>query len=426
MTLVTRREAARILGYDYEALRASMTQGPYLWPRPVGTRAGATGGRSFLYDLDDMREAAARLRHPSDAEVSPPDTISCLECGRRLRTLAGHLRVHGMTAAEYRRAHGLGRRHPLASVETRAQMAEAWQRRPEESRPHSHSRTPPPGIRPGAKLSPEGLQKHRAARAPRWTASLDAVCEWQQRHRTLPRASSKDPDERRLGKWLVNQRTAYHRGTLTEERVAILDRRLPEWLHPRQADAWKARALDVGRFMQEHGRLPTSAATDPEEKSLGQWLTRQRSAARDMPDRYQKRRRVLDQIAPGWLPETPQRRTAERTRIDRAVLEAARRDGAESVGAWITGWSRQRLTRRAVAAICGVSTATLARLIREHNVTWADESVATRHPLAELAHRLDRNLPLPRPDSGSMTERKLAEWIATHPTARARLKSLTR
>ena len=48
------------------------------------------------------------------------DELDCLECGRRFRQLGRHLRaVHGMTPAEYRRAHDMPAGTPLAGRSTR-------------------------------------------------------------------------------------------------------------------------------------------------------------------------------------------------------------------------------------------------------------------------------------------------------------------
>lgn len=65
------------------------------------------------------------------------DTVLCHECGRRLQRLGVHLRVHGMDSAQYRAAHGLPRKLPLASLANRALVSEqvrsrmgspAWER----------------------------------------------------------------------------------------------------------------------------------------------------------------------------------------------------------------------------------------------------------------------------------------------------------
>ncbi|PWV44579.1 MucR family transcriptional regulator [Nocardiopsis sp. L17-MgMaSL7] len=50
--------------------------------------------------------------------------LICHECGQERQFLGRHVREHGMTAATYREAHGLGRRTSLASEELRATWGE--------------------------------------------------------------------------------------------------------------------------------------------------------------------------------------------------------------------------------------------------------------------------------------------------------------
>ena len=54
------------------------------------------------------------------------DGVLCHECGEWYRSLGAHSRlVHGMTAAEYRAAHGRPRRQPLVSRDTSEAMSTA-------------------------------------------------------------------------------------------------------------------------------------------------------------------------------------------------------------------------------------------------------------------------------------------------------------
>lgn len=57
------------------------------------------------------------------------ETVLCHECGQRLKSLGVHLkRIHNMTAAEYRKAHGLAWNQSLMSIQAaqkRSQIARA-------------------------------------------------------------------------------------------------------------------------------------------------------------------------------------------------------------------------------------------------------------------------------------------------------------
>ena len=52
----------------------------------------------------------------------------CHECGRALEHLATHVRVHGISAAEYRERHGLSPGLALVGEDARARMRAAWER----------------------------------------------------------------------------------------------------------------------------------------------------------------------------------------------------------------------------------------------------------------------------------------------------------
>lgn len=82
------------------------------------------------------------------------DGLLCHECGRHYRSLGVHAyTAHGMTADEYRAAHGIPQRVPLIATETREAVSaasaarvgsEAWLRMVEKRDPTaaSHARTP--------------------------------------------------------------------------------------------------------------------------------------------------------------------------------------------------------------------------------------------------------------------------------------------
>lgn len=65
-------------------------------------------------------------------DVDVDGRVICHECGLSWSHLATHLRgTHGIAAAAYREAHGLGPGLALVGEETRARMAAAWERHAE-------------------------------------------------------------------------------------------------------------------------------------------------------------------------------------------------------------------------------------------------------------------------------------------------------
>ncbi len=120
MTLVTRREAEPILGYAPGSLKAVMQQQRGRWPAPVACRIR---GRALLWDLGELHAAARSgtgrgSRRPDGAD--PDGLVTCLECGRRFRSLGPHLaRAHRITADAYREQHQLPASAALMATGTR-------------------------------------------------------------------------------------------------------------------------------------------------------------------------------------------------------------------------------------------------------------------------------------------------------------------
>lgn len=70
------------------------------------------------------------------------DRIECLECGRRLRSLATHLpRIHALTDGEYRARWGIPATAPLAGRATREKLSAGMRQRIAEGR-HSLDHLP--------------------------------------------------------------------------------------------------------------------------------------------------------------------------------------------------------------------------------------------------------------------------------------------
>ncbi|MEU6664283.1 MucR family transcriptional regulator [Streptomyces sp. NPDC046821] len=95
------------------------------WPDPVACRVK---GRALLWDLNALRAAARQggtgSRRPSGADAD--GIVTCLSCGRRLRSLGPHLaRAHRMTAAEYRAEHRLPATAALMADEVRGALSQA-------------------------------------------------------------------------------------------------------------------------------------------------------------------------------------------------------------------------------------------------------------------------------------------------------------
>ncbi len=133
----------------------------------------------------------------------------------------------------------------------------------------------------------------------------------------FPPQQSKDPDEKRMGKWLSHMRQA-KRGKgggniLHPAAEAILDA-IPEPWCPDVGDpvaAAVANARAVAAFFARTGRFPSVAAKDPDEKRMGQWLSGMRRAKRGIKTSNVLRpaaEAILEAIPEPWCPDVSQKR----------------------------------------------------------------------------------------------------------------------
>ncbi len=191
MRLVTRREAEPLLGYAPGSLKAVMQQQRGRWPAPVACRIR---GRALLWDLGELQAAARKgtglgSRRPDGA--GPDGLVTCLECGRRFRSLGPHLaRAHGITAAAYREQHHLPASTALMATATRGTLSavrlEAIRENP-DLLDRMTSATPPPEElnrrSAEARAGTNDLPAVRAARRRGWDVSVRRAYQVRQERR---------------------------------------------------------------------------------------------------------------------------------------------------------------------------------------------------------------------------------------------------
>lgn len=132
--------------------------------------------------------------------------------------------------------------------------------------------------------------------------------EWATEHGRLPQISGAvDLDELRLGRFLGRCRHAERGGegasAFTPERRALLERCVPGWMGAVHREPFEARARACGEWVAAHGRLPSTAANDPAERRVANFLSQCRHAERGGPGASAftpERRALLDRYAPGW------------------------------------------------------------------------------------------------------------------------------
>jgi superfamily II DNA or RNA helicase len=89
-----------------------------------------------------------------------------------------------------------------------------------------------------------------------------------------PSSTSKDPEEKKAGKWQSKERQKYRKGKMSEEYIKILN----------ETDGWKWEEEDTWPIQLEHwkgqyhilGKIPSPRSENLEEKKAGQWQSQQR------------------------------------------------------------------------------------------------------------------------------------------------------
>ena len=136
-----------------------------------------------------------------------------------------------------------------------------------------------------------------------WESIADSVGRFNHEHHRWPSQTGHEPTERRLGKWLSNQRSNERTGSnrWTAERTACLDAVAAGWRGDDPQTQWESIADSVGRFNHEHHRWPSGRASNPNERRLGVWLSSQRANERTNSSAWTAERGTyLDVVADGW------------------------------------------------------------------------------------------------------------------------------
>ena len=116
-----------------------------------------------------------------------------------------------------------------------------------------------------------------------------------------PSTLSKDSEEKRAGAWQGKQRTAYNKGTLSDEHAAELNA-TSGWAWDSgwtwDSDTWEQKKLNWITVYNKLQKAPFQSSKEDDEKKAGQWQQTQRQAKKKgkMPS---ERIMALEEI-PGW------------------------------------------------------------------------------------------------------------------------------
>ncbi|MFD3377353.1 MULTISPECIES: MucR family transcriptional regulator [unclassified Streptomyces] len=247
-------------------------------------------------------ESDRAVRHPDFGRLirdEATDTVICHVCGRAFRSLGAHVRVHGMTAAEYRREFGL--------LRARALSARSFSQKQSDTR------------RAGYRASEGAQARFAAGRAMARSGELT-------RRRHITARTLADPEELRQVR--EESLTA---GRRTQARAA--DNRLTA-------------ALRAGGF------------TDLAQALRTVYVDRQHSiedTARILAVGKGRLRRLLVEYGIEVRPTGQNSASGRRSRIQLNDRAAAERVGARNITAWLRERTAEGATLRELAAATGRS-----------------------------------------------------------------------
>lgn len=131
-----------------------------------------------------------------------------------------------------------------------------------------------------------------------WTTTAEQLRDFVNQTQVLPRQSSDDIEERRLGHWLNWERIYLRRGKLPHHHAAWLDEHVLEWRGwGSRGDVWTRSALEYGDWVRTERYFPRRGPAP--ERRLVMWMQRCRKDLR--AGRLSNEQiALLDDEAPGW------------------------------------------------------------------------------------------------------------------------------
>ncbi len=262
-----------------------------------------------------------------------------------------------------------------------------------------------------------------------WYQTAQQVADFAVSNGRYPTAGEhREKEERRLGQWVLNQRTYARKRSLAPERQAWLDEHLPGWGVGRD-EQWFTTAQQVVQFISTHGRWPSGKAPDEDESFLGRWRGSQRAAKRAGTLSLQ-RLAWLDEHLPGWdVTRKSAEMWVETAQQVAHFVSAHRRDpsttatdeGERRLGMWLSGQRK--------AALMNPEGFDFERRawLDAHVPGWSAPRRRSPQPWSRTAQQVADFVAAhgaqPNKKSSSEAERHLGQWLVSQRTA-ARKNSL--
>lgn len=129
---------------------------------------------------------------------------------------------------------------------------------------------------PGTPLNGYELMSQR-----RWQSNLAQLKAFIAENGRLPGRDNAPEPEQRLGMWISWNNRQHRLGNLADSQVSALLSLHPKMksrIHGMTSEQrWKSTLVEVERFIEQNGKLPTAKRSEPEELKLASWVRRQKS-----------------------------------------------------------------------------------------------------------------------------------------------------
>jgi len=129
-----------------------------------------------------------------------------------------------------------------------------------------------------------------------WNATCNLMKEFYIKNERLPKRTDEYQNVN-IGKWLNWQKTAYKKGTLSEERINLLNDITEEW-NKDQNSVWNATCNLLKEFYIENDRLP-KRTDEYQNVNIGSWLDKQKMAYKK-GNLSEERINLLNDITEEW------------------------------------------------------------------------------------------------------------------------------
>ncbi len=141
----------------------------------------------------------------------------------------------------------------------------------------------------------------RPVQDDKWRDNLSSAKTFIDTEERMPNKRAGDVEERRLGIWIVSNKSS-KKGT-NSEREQLMRREIPlafvDNSRPVQDVKWRDNLASAKSFIVGEGRMPKSNTGDADERSLGRWISTYKSSKKGTNSEHEQlmRREILLAIA---------------------------------------------------------------------------------------------------------------------------------